>query len=55
MKENDKNKKAEPSEGIIIYAPSDEIRNIEQVISDLGTIRKELQKVAEDMKPIENS
>jgi len=40
------------SEDRAIYAPIEDIRNIEKVIKDLEITRKELQKVAEGMRPI---
>jgi len=36
----------------IIFAPPDEIRNIERIIDNLETVRRELHKVAEGMKTI---
>ena len=41
------------SDNNVIFAPVDEIRNIEQIIDDLETVHRELLKVAEGMKPVE--
>jgi hypothetical protein len=38
----------------IIFASADEIRNIEQVIDNLEVVHRELLKVAENMKIIED-
>ena len=37
-----------------VFVPMEEIRCIERVIDNLEITRRELQKVAEGMKPIEN-
>ena len=42
------------SEDKAIFVPLEEIWCIERVIDTLETTRRELQKVAEGMKPIEN-
>jgi len=54
MDKNEMDKRMEPPENKIIYAPFEEIRNIEQVIYDLEMTRRELQRMAEGMKPIKN-
>jgi len=41
-------------EDIVIFAPMEEIQNIHRVIDKLETTRKELQKVAEGMRPIKS-
>jgi len=41
-------------ESNVIFASLEEIRNIERVINNLETTRRELNKVAEGMKPVEN-
>jgi len=38
----------------VIFAPVEEIRNIERVIDNLETVRRELLKIAEGMKAIIN-
>jgi hypothetical protein len=53
MKTNKTNTEWELLENNVIFIPLEEIRNIESVVEKLETIRRELQKVAEGMKPIE--
>ena len=48
MKDNSKTK------NIVISAPVEEIRNIENVIESLQTVHYELKKVVEAMKTINN-
>ena len=45
----------EDPEDKTFFVPMGEIRNIENVIDNLETTRRELQKVREGMKPIESS
>jgi hypothetical protein len=54
MKTNDTDRKPEISENNVIFAPVEEIRNIERVIENLETVHRELLKVAEGMKAINN-
>jgi len=44
----------ESEDKVIIYAPLDEIRIIEHILSNLETVRKELGRIAEGMKPVAN-
>ena len=44
----------QPKDYRVIFAPLEEIRNIESVIDKLETTRRELQKVMEGMKPVVN-
>jgi len=44
----------EKTEAETIFAPMEEIRNIERVIDNLETVRRELLKVAEGMKAVVN-
>jgi hypothetical protein len=53
VEKNTKNKKVDTDESII-FAPADEIKCIEQVINNLETVSRELQTVAERMKPVSN-
>ena len=53
MKTNEANIGSEQSENNVIFAPLEEIRNIESVIDKLETARRELQKMMEGMKPVE--
>ena len=53
MKKNEKNSQQEQPDNNVIYAPVDEIRNIERVIDKLETVHRELLKVAKGMKSIE--
>ena len=55
MERSEKDIRHELPEDKVFFAPLDEIRNIEQIIFNLERTRKELQKVAEGMKPIESS
>jgi len=41
-------------EDVVFFAPSDDIKTINNVISKLETTQRELKKVAEGMKSIEN-
>ena len=52
MEKNEIDMKLEPSEDKTIFAPIEEIRNFERLIINLEITRRELQKVAEGMKPI---
>ena len=52
MEINKKDNQQEQSNNKVIYAPVDEIRNIEQVLDNLETVHRELLKVAEGMKAI---
>jgi len=52
MKTDEKNSgRAEPDDKVI-FASIEEIQNIHSVIDKLETTRRELQKVAEGMRPI---
>ena len=48
-----KDHQQEPPDSKVIFAPVDEIRNIQQIIEDLETVHHELLKVAEEMKSVE--
>ena len=52
MKKNKKDSQQEQPDNNVIFAPVDEIRNIERVIDNLETVHRELLKVAEGMKAI---
>ena len=45
--------KIDKKEEEFFFAPSDEIKNIEKILTNLETIRQELRKVAEGMLPVE--
>jgi len=53
-KENKINNKNEDADDRVIFAPVDEIKNIEQVIESLETVSRELLTVAQGMKPVSN-
>ena len=53
METDEKNIGQAKPEDKVIFAPMEEIQNIHSVIDKLETTRKELQKVAEGMKPID--
>jgi len=44
----------ESPDDVFFFAPWEEIRFIEKILVNLETTRRELHKVAEGMKPIEN-
>jgi len=52
--ENEMDSREEQSENNIIFASLEEIKNIERVLFNLETTRRELNKVAEGMIPIMN-
>ena len=52
MKKGDIDRRKGSSEDIAIFAPIEEIRNIEQVIRDLEIALKELQKVTRQLSPV---
>jgi hypothetical protein len=54
MKTDDVDIKMDHPDDRFFFAPLDEIRNIENIIFKLETTFRELQKVAEGMKPVEN-
>ncbi len=49
---NEMNNSFELPEDKLIYAPLEEIRRLEKVLSTLESIQRELLKVAEGLKPI---
>jgi len=44
----------EQPEDVVFFAPSDDIKTIHNVISNLETTQRELKKVVEGMKPVES-
>jgi len=44
----------EQPEDAVFFAPSDDIKTIHNVISNLETTQRELKKVVEGMKPVES-
>ena len=54
IKENMINNKNEDADDRVIFAPVDEIKSIEQVIENLEIVSRELQIVAQGMKPVSN-
>jgi len=52
MKIDEKDSQQEQRDHNLIFAPVDEIKNIERVIDNLETVHRELLKVAEGMKAI---
>jgi len=54
MKKDEMNAGQKNPDDVVIYAPFEEIQNIHNVIEKLETTRKELLKVAEGMRPVEN-
>jgi len=54
MKKDEMNAGQKNPDDIVIYAPFEEIQHIYNVIEKLETTRKELQKVAERMRSVEN-
>ena len=53
METDKKNTGQARPEDRVIFAPIEEIQNIHNVIDKLETTRKEFQKVADGMKPID--
>jgi len=49
------NNKADQLEDAVFFAPIEVIRDIERVLNKLEITRKELQKVADGMKPVVES
>ena len=54
MNTDERNIRMEKPEDEVFFAPLDQIRNIENIIINLETTRRELQKVAERMRVVEN-
>ena len=52
MEKDDKDIPKEQPDSKVIFAPVDEIRNIERVIDNLETVRRELLDVAKGMKAV---
>jgi len=52
MEKDDKDIPKEQPDSKVIFAPVDEIRNIERVIENLEIVRRELHNVAKGMKVI---
>jgi len=54
MKADEPDTRTEKPEDEVFFAPLDHIRNIENLIVNLEITHRELQKVAEGMKPVED-